>query len=249
MTRTIKDAAYILQVIAGVDEFDNYTSVIPDNGKLPDYVAACDLSAFTGARIGLPRNILDRLTGSKWAPQIKIFNTAVEVMKDAGAIIVDNVDFSAMTAFLGSNAPNEVLNADFISGLAHYLGSLTSNPSNLQSLTDVRAFTQSSPLEEYPDRNTAAWDEALDLQGYNNTDPRFWGAYQENLFFGGEGGLLGALQRNNLDAIILPSNIAYRFAAIVGAPVVTVPLGVYPSDAPLIPNNRRNLVSSGPNIP
>jgi amidase len=113
----------------------------------------------------------------------------------------------------------------------------------------VRNFTQSFPLEDYPDRNTGVWDEALDVQGYNNTDPRFWAAYQQNLLFGGEGGLLGALERHDLDAVILPSTFAFRFAAIVGAPVVTVPLGVYPPDAPVIPNSRGNLVSLGPNVP
>jgi amidase len=249
MARTVQDAAYLLQVIAGFDAFDNYTSAIPNNGNLPDYVTACNLSSLAGARIGIPRNVLDLFTDPEFMPQINAFENAVEIMRAAGATIVDNTDFPAALDFLRSKIPDEVLNADFIVSLADYLGSLTANPNNIRSLADLRNFTQSFPLEQYPNRNTALWDEILDVQGYNNTDPRFWAAYQQNLFFGGEGGLLGALERHDLDAVILPSSRAYRFAAGVGAPVVTVPSGAYPPDAPVILNNRENLISSGPNIP
>lgn len=56
MARTVKDAAYLLQAIAGADSHDNYTSAIPNNGTIPDYLAACDYSAFSGARIGVAWN-------------------------------------------------------------------------------------------------------------------------------------------------------------------------------------------------
>ena len=39
--------------------------------------------------------------------------------------------------------------------------------------------------------------QALDpVNGFNNTDPRFWPALQQDLFLGGEGGLFGALERS-----------------------------------------------------
>ncbi|CEJ88281.1 hypothetical protein VHEMI04670 [[Torrubiella] hemipterigena] len=40
MARTVKDAAALLNVMAGKDSNDKYTSLIPNNGKIPDYVAA-----------------------------------------------------------------------------------------------------------------------------------------------------------------------------------------------------------------
>lgn len=58
MVRTVKDAAYVLQAIAGKDPYDNYTSAIPRT-PLPDYVAACKLSGLKGKRIGVPRDYLD----------------------------------------------------------------------------------------------------------------------------------------------------------------------------------------------
>jgi amidase len=116
------------------------------------------------------------------------------------------------------------------------------------NLEEVRQFTQTNPLEEYPDRNTAIWDSALDVQGFNNTDVRAWEAYQKNVFFGGEGGLVGAIERNGLDAVVLPTAYASMWAAINGAPLVTVPLGFFPPDTP-VQGSPRGLVSTGPNIP
>jgi amidase len=249
MARTVKDAAYILQAIAGYDQYDNYTSAIPGNGTLPDYVAACNHSALIGARIGIARNVIALSTDNTTSPQTDAFEDAVEIMKNAGAIIVDNTNFTAAAAFLNSTSETEVLNADFIVNLASYLAMLTYNPNNVTDLAEVRNFTQSFPLEDYPDRNTAIWDGALDSQGYNNTDPRFWEAYQKDLYFGGEGGLLGALERDNLDAVILPTSFASSWAAIVGAPIVTAPLGFYPWNATVVPNRRGNLVALGPHIP
>jgi amidase len=247
MTRTVKDAAIILQAIAGKDPADNYTSAIPNNGKIPDYVAACNPLALSGSRIGIPRNAL-ALIASSASPEVVAFQKAVTTMRDAGATIVD-ANFTAATAFLTSKTEMSLLMADFIVNMATYLAQLTYNPNNLTNLADIRRFTQKSPLEAWPDRNTAVWDQALLRQKWNNTDPRFWAAYQRELYYGGEGGLLGAISRHKLDAVILPTTYAPPWAAIVGAPIITVPLGFYPPNAPVRRNPRGNLVTSGPNIP
>lgn len=249
MMRTVKDAAYLLQAIAGVDSYDNYTSAIPNNGTLPDYVAACNYSALSGAQIGIPRNVIELFSDNTTTPQTDAFAVAIGVLTGAGAIIVDNANFTNATDFLNSTSETLVLNADFIVNLATYLAELTYNPNNITSLAEERNFTQADPLEDYPDRDTAIWDDALFTQGWNNTDPRFWAAYQQDLFFGGEGGLLGTLERENLDAVILPTNFASSWAAIVGAPIVTVPLGFYPANATVTYNSRGDLVESSPNFP
>jgi len=248
MARTVKDAAYVLQAIAGVDPYDNYTLAIPNNGSLPDYVAACNFSAFSGARIGVPRNVIKLLSGNTTGPITDAFETAIDTIKAAGATIVDNTNFTAAAAFLNSTSETLVLNADFIVNLASYLSLLTYNPNNVTSLADVRNFTHAFPLEDWPDRNTAIWDDALLVQKWNNTDPRFWAAYQQDLYFGGAGGLFGALTNFTLDAVILPTAYASTWAAIVGAPIVTVPLGFYPANS-TVTKSRRDLVASGPNIP
>ncbi|KAK3356730.1 amidase [Lasiosphaeria hispida] len=255
MARSVKDAAYVLQAIAGPDANDNYTAAIPSGiPVLPDYVAACDKGALRGARLGVPGNVIELFLefDPSYQTEVDAFLSAVALISGAGATIVQNTNFTNLTEWANSTAEGAVLRADFITNLASYLAKLTFNPNNITSLADVQAFTQTvaPKLEEFPERNTATWDQALDPQtGFNNSDPRFFPLLQENRFLGGEGGLFGALDRYELDAILLPTSFASGFAAIVGAPAVTVPLGFYPAGAPVVRNTRGDLVDTGPNVP
>jgi len=245
IVRTVKDAAYILQAIAGVDPLDNYTSAIP-GGTIPNYVAACNLASLSGSRIGIPRNVISLFSDNTTGPIIEAFEQSLEVLRAAGATIVEDTNFTAADEFLNSRLPGTILGADFVVNLKSYLGSLTYNPNNITSLADLQKFTQSFPPEDYPTRDTSTWDQTL--QNWNNTDPRFWPAYQQILYYGGDGGLLGAIKRNELDAVILPANFASHWAAPIGSPIVTVPLGSYPSGVPIV-KNPWGLVQAAPNIP
>lgn len=247
MARTVKDAAYILQSIAGYDPYDNYTSAIPNNGSLPDYVGACNFSAFSGARIGVAENLIELFTDNVSITEVNAFYQAVDLIKAAGATVMTS-NFTALDEWANSTAETEVLNADFIVDLANYLAALTYNPRNITSLAQLRSFTHAFPLEDWPDRDTGVWDDALDVQKWNNTDPRFWAAYQKDLYLGGEGGILGAIERDNLDAVIVPTSFSSSFPAIVGSPIVTVPLGFYPANATVVKTSR-GLVDTGPNVP
>ncbi|KAL8937160.1 MAG: hypothetical protein Q9216_004558, partial [Gyalolechia sp. 2 TL-2023] len=248
MTRTVKDAAYLLQAIAGKDPNDNYTLAQPFESP-PDYVGACNFSSLRGKRIGISRNMIFSDEGE--APVLAAFETAIRTIRRAGATIVDNVNITAfaLDQYLNGNSSIIVLEADFLSDLPKsYLSKLTANPNDIQDLEDVRNFTQSIPAEEYPDRNTGVWDEALAL-GFDNTSPRFWAAYQNNLEIAGRQGLLGLLTNYSLDALVLPTDFSAGMAALVGTPVVTVPLGFYPSNTTVMRNRRGTLVQTAPNIP
>ncbi len=245
MARTVKDAAYLLQAIAGKDAADNYTSAIPFD-DLPDYVAACKFSALQGKRIGIPRNVITPSNTS--GPILAAFAKSIDIIKAAGATIVDNTNFTAYSAFRRSNTTSIVLDADFIVDLKKYLDQLTSNPNNVHSLADVSNFTHHFPQEDYPDRNTQIWDTTLGL-GFNNTSPQFWAAYQQNLYFGGPGGVFGALKNYSLDALLLPTAYSPGVPAIVGSPVITVPMGFYPANQTIVKNARGNLVAVAPNVP
>jgi amidase len=249
LARSVQDAATVLQAIAGVDPNDNYTSAIPNNGTIPDYVAACNISSLKGKRIGIPRNMITPALSSD--PVSMAFAAAIKTITDLGATIVDDADITKFAQnVLKGDTLDIVLGADFVTDLpSTYLSKLTVNPNNISSLSDVEAFTKATPAEDYPDRDVAHWDAALKL-GYNNTDPRFWAAYQTNLLAGGSQGILGVLQNNSLDALILPTTDAYQMPAIVGTPVITVPLGFYPSNQPVTKNfPRADLVVTGPNVP
>ena len=240
-------AAYVLSAIAGKDPNDNYTSAIPFD-TIPDYVGALNFSALSGKRIGVPRNVIYQESGD--APVLASFTEAISIIKSAGATVIDNLNITpdAENEYLNGNASTIVLDADFIADLPKYLSQLTSNPNNVNDLEDVRAFTQSFPAEDYPDRDTAVWDQSIDL-GYDNTSPEFWAAYQRNLQIAGPEGILGLMQNYSLDALILPTDFSPDLPARLGTPVVTVPMGFYPENTTVVYNRRHTLVELGPNIP
>lgn len=249
MARTVKDAAYVLQAIAGKDPLDNYTLAQPFDTP-PDYVAACNFSSLRGKRIGIPRNLID----ASQEPDdtvITAFNAAVKIIARAGATIVEDTNITAFALETYNDGGTEtiVLEADFVSDIPkNYLSKLSLNPNNVNNLEGVRNFTQTFPAEDYPDRDTAVWDDALAL-GYGNTDPRFWAAYQTNLEIAGPQGILGLLANYSLDALILPTDFSPGLPALAGLPVITVPLGFYPANTTVTRNRRGTLVETGPNIP
>jgi amidase len=247
MARTVKDAAYLLQAIAGKDSHDNYTSAIPFKHGLPDYVAACKLNALKGKRLGIPRNTLGRRTKTS-APILDAFDAAVKVLEQAGAIIVDNTNYTAYAQRQTSNAEDYVLGTDFVANLKSYLDQLVYNPNNVHNLADIRAFTHSFAAEEYPSRDTATWDEDLALN-FTYGSAEAWKYYQENQYIGGIGGILGALKNYSLDAVVVPTYTASGISAIIGGPVVTVPLGAYPANTTVVKNGRGNLNATAPNVP
>ncbi|KAF1349979.1 amidase [Delphinella strobiligena] len=248
LARTVKDAAYLLQAIAGADPKDNYTSAIPNNGSIPDYVAACDYSSLNGARIGVAWNVLDIWADQIDQPQIDAFYSAIATIEAAGATIV-SANFSAFAAWQKDNNETLVLNADFLVNLATYFSELSYNPNNVTNLAQERSFTHNFTQEDWPNRDTAIWDDALDVQKWNNTSPLFWPAYQANLYYGGEGGILGTLSRENVSAVLLPTALSPSIPALVGSPVVTVPMGFYPANWTVSYNKRNTLVEAGPKIP
>ena len=249
MARTVKDAAYVLQAIAGKDPQDNYTLAQPFDSP-PNYVAACNFSAFRGARIGIPRNLIDA-TELPDSTILAAFAAAINIIKKAGATIVDNTNITAyaLDQYNNGNSSTIVLDADFVTDLPkNYLSKLTTNPQNVHDLADVSNFTHRFPPEDYPDRDTGVWDEAL-AAGFGNTSPEFWAAYQTNLEIAGIEGITGLLHNYTLDALILPTAFSPGLPALIGSPVITVPLGFYPPSEPIVRNKRGTLVETAPNIP
>ncbi|KAM4058893.1 amidase [Hirsutella rhossiliensis] len=248
MARTVKDAAHLLQAMAGQDPRDNYTLAIP---FIPDYAAACDTEALDGARIGVPWNVVltaDKPEDQISSPELEAFRASIKVLQDAGAIVVEanfTIDKNPDHARNG----DIVLQADFMTNLASYLDKLTSNPQELHTLAQVREFTRKTPVEQYPNRNTGLWDPIIDKLGFNNTDARFWAAYQSVLKSAQTNGILGALTRHNLSAVVLPTSLAPEWVAAIGAPGVTVPMGYFPASTAVTMEPRGELVEAGPSIP
>lgn len=256
LARTVKDAAYLLSAIVGRDSNDNYTSAIPfDDTNFPDYVKACQLSALEGKRIGIARELLDFSDVFDNLPVhgtvdhvMATFNQSLDVIRSAGAVIVDDVAVPGWETFLQENYMRDTMRADLVTGIARYLAKLTTNPNNLTSLYDVQQFTQNYASEEWPDRDTYVWDEALAI-GMNNSSPEFWANLTLGRHLSGEGGILGALRNHSLDALVMPTYSALTPPAMVGSPAVTVPMGFFPPETPIKRTPRGDLVEFGPGIP
>lgn len=246
MTKTVKDSAYVLQAIAGADPLDNYTSVIPTEADM-NFVDACKLSALSGARLGVPRNVISLMSNNSTASMVEAFDKSLDILRSAGAVIIDNTDFPAAQDYLNDGLLGaQIMGGDFVVNVEKYLNQLVHNPHNIKNLVDLRRWTQESPLEGYPDKPTELWDAAL--QNWNNTEYDFWHAYQKGLYYGDEGGLLGVIRRHKLDAVLLPSHFAWDWAAVVGSPIVSVPIGAMPPGQSIV-SDADGLVSAGPNIP
>ena len=80
------------------------------------------------------------------------------------------------------------------------------------------------PTEDWPDRNTVTWEQALALN-LTQTSPNYTKALFADLELGSLGTIEGAIEMYDLDVLILPTSQAAGVAAIAGYPVVTVPLG------------------------
>lgn len=254
MARTVKDAAYILSAIAGEDPYDNYTSAIPFNGTLPNYVQACKLGSLAGARIGVARNLMDASYGvdtianASSSADLAAFQAALDVLRDAGATVVEGANFTAVEQWFNDSSTETIgLDADFIVNLVQYLDELVDNPNGITDLATETAFTHGFPAEDWPDRDTAVWDGAL-ARGFNNTSPQFWDAHLNNLAVGGPGGILGALERDNLDAVVSLTAVSSSFPALVGSPIISVPLGFFPNGTRVVPS-QRELIGTAPGIP
>ncbi|KAL9599742.1 MAG: hypothetical protein Q9219_003625 [cf. Caloplaca sp. 3 TL-2023] len=245
--RTVKDAAYMLTAIAGKDNFDNWTSTQPYE-MTPDYVKSCNHLGLKGARVGIPRNGIEFHMDDSTKPIMAAFEKAIQTVRDAGARVIEEANFSSYDAPAFARNSSIVLDTDFVTGLSDYLSQLASNPNNILGLSDIARFTRAHTHEQFPDRDTYVWDRQL---GRNITShsAESWAAFQSNLLMGGEQGVVGALDRHKLDALIMPTFASFHLPAIAGLPIVSLPLGFYPAQTPLRMNLKKTMVSVAPNIP
>lgn len=217
MARTVKDAAYLLSAISGQDPNDNYTSANPFKDGY-EFENSCKHGGLRGMRIGIPRNAFSR--SSTNGPEIDAFNASIEVFQDEGAIIVDNANFPNLTEY-ATQQSGLVLGVEFEAGVAKYFNSLTYNPYNIHSLQDLITFTETFPAEDYPDRNVNTWINAVNFN-LTTSSPEYLAARYNDLIAGSVATELGALEKYNLDVLIMPSSSSPGYAAIAGYPIVTV---------------------------
>jgi Asp-tRNA(Asn)/Glu-tRNA(Gln) amidotransferase A subunit family amidase len=115
LTRTVDDAARMLDVLAGEDPADPPTA--DSRGHIPDtYVASLDAQALRGARFAVVRQLYSRPGAD---PEVMTrFDEAVSTLRRLGATVIDSLDVWVLDSVRVS------LCSSFKRDLEHYLATL-----------------------------------------------------------------------------------------------------------------------------
>jgi amidase len=229
--RTVADAAAVLTAIAGVvDPRDPATSQNTGKPRL-DYTKFLDANALKGARIGVAR---DQGFGVSEKTDA-IMDTAIQALKNAGAVIIDNLNISKLESPTANDSEFTVLLFDFKQDVAAYLATRPGGPRTLQDLID---FNNSHAAQELKFFGQEIFIQAQATDGFG--DPKYAAALADS-----QGSSRAALQKifadNHLDSIVAPTNspawvtdlvdgdhfelASTAPAARAGFPLVTVPAG------------------------
>jgi amidase len=129
LARSVADAAAVLTVLAGYDERDPATT----EAVVHDYVAYVDADGLRGARIGVATGLFGF---SRHADRVA--NEAVELMRDAGAIMIDVPGLSVERELI--DAGREIKLHEFKAGLNSYL--LARTEGSPRTLADLIWFNE-----------------------------------------------------------------------------------------------------------
>ncbi len=233
LTRSVRDAAVMLSVMAGPDPADAATLAVGNRFE-SDYSQFLNTDGLRGARLGVARRFFAGFT-----PLNHFLDACIATLRRAGAIIVDPADLPANDA-LGA-AEFEVLLYEFKADLNAYLARLPAN-FRVRSLADVIRFNETEAAREMPlfDQELLHQAEAkagLDSSAYKSARATCLAATRA-------GGIDAVLSEHKLDAIVtLTSGPAWFIdpvngdasdiggcstpAAVAGYPHITVPAGLF----------------------
>lgn len=190
MTRTVRDAAMILTVIAGTDAGDPWSKEADANKK--DYVAALSTDALKGKRLGVIR--MGRAFEDP--KNVAVFDEAVATMAAQGAEIVEipNHGFVNVGVHMG-----QILIADFKEDLNAYLAGTDPALVKTRTLADVIAFNQTDPRESMHAQEAFTDSEAT-VDGRAN--PEYQKILAEGKRMALTDGIERVLRENNVHALI-----------------------------------------------
>ncbi|MGH8494625.1 MAG: amidase [Gammaproteobacteria bacterium] len=227
--RTIADAAAVLGALTGVDPRDPKTMASEGN-SFTDYTQFLDPNGLQGANIGVVR----QFTTTDETEQV--FEQAVQVMRDAGANVVDPVEIPSFDAFSADDAEIIVLIFEFKRDLNAYLATRTGVP--VATVADVIQFNLDHFEEELKFFGQQFF-ELAEAEVFSEAD--YMAALERGPRLGGPEGIDAALMMNGLDALVAPTGSpawpndiitgdAFQFgtsgfAAVAGYPLISMPAG------------------------
>ncbi|KZV72268.1 amidase signature enzyme [Peniophora sp. CONT] len=221
MARSVKDAALLLGVLAGVDGRDEATLKQPQ--PIPDYMLALNASGLQGARLGVPRRLFGNATFMTSVNSA--FDRALEVLRGLGAEIVDHAELPSTDELLENHSEIDAALVDMKYDIEAYITELTSVPTNVSNLASIVEFNKVHADLELPEpwyASQSDFEQAVNL----TKDDKYYAALVENKDLGATRGIDGALKKYNINALVMPSTgYATKAPALAGYPIITVPLG------------------------
>ena len=136
----------------------------------------------------------------------------------------------------------------FKQDIVQYPQTLVTNPNNMYTAEDIIKFTKTVSEEEYPDKDIGkflwAQEEVIDVGS-----AKYKAMVEQELYFGGSGGILGAMDEHKVDLFIVPSilRIANDLAAKMDFPIMAIPLRFWPENT--VVQKRGGLVKVAQGIP
>lgn len=230
MARTVADVAILLGLMTGVDERDSATRLSAKRG-FKSYEKYLDRNGLKGARIGVARNMVG--TDKRI---LKIFDSAINVMKQLGAVIVDPANVSNFNKFGATET--DVLHYEFKSDLNKYLAGSNSKLKTMAEIIKFNEEHKESVLKYFGQEHMEIAQEKAGLR-----DKKYREALAKNLLLTRKNGIDATMKKYKLDAIIVPSGgpswmidlangdaINWDMestspAAVAGYPHITVPAG------------------------
>ncbi|MEM6462775.1 MAG: amidase [Pseudomonadota bacterium] len=231
LARTVSDVALLLSVLAGPDPQDQAT-MVKERPADTDFSRYLRRDALKGARIGVARDMMGTHEGVD-----SIIESAIQALKDLGAIIVDPA-LGAWTPFFGE-AETELCLYGFKDGINRYFASHPQSP--MKSLQDVIAFNEENADRIMPFFPQDLFERANAKGGLD--DAAYLEAKEECRRMSRTDGIDKVIGDHSLDAIVAPTDGTPPWAidllvgdhivggcsappAMAGYPHVTVPAGM-----------------------
>ena len=232
MARTVADAATLLGVLTGVDSKDDATAASAGQSRT-DYSSFLDANGLKGARLGVCRS---HYMGYSPATDA-LMETAMDVLKRAGAVIVDPADIA--TAGQTDDSEFAVLLYEFKADLNRYLADWA--PGNgPKTLADLIEFN-----ERAKEKELIYFGQEIFVQAQAKgplTDQDYLKALDKDHLLMRTQGIDAVMTDQKLDALIAPTGGPASLidlvngdgggggsfsspAAVAGYPHVTVPMG------------------------
>lgn len=185
LTRTVTDAAILLEVLAGVDNSDSITK--ESAGKAKKYTSFLDINGLKGKRIGVEKK--------QYTNQFlnELQEKAIAVLKKYGATIVE-LDYLDSINALG-NDETEVLKYEFKNGVNSYLSNTNAK---MKTLADVIKFNKENEDAAMPTFKQELLEQSEAKKDLN--DPAYLKSLN-NSHNGAKKIIDDVLKKYNLDAI------------------------------------------------